>query len=269
MLQYATQEVVTLVTGLEKWVFQPYEQDQAGESGSIPSFIILCHSRGGLVTRAALKQLGSSAVPHLQKVITLCTPHAGSFMPKLSNDYNNFLHQQMDFTSLTAALPGPLRNLFNHTILQFLTELSNNVRQAMLHSFGSLAQSPGFNELIPQSATLQDLARDEQPLPGVHYYSFGGGNPTFVNFFLGVGGKSWLILSTASAVLVEMLSRIPGIHETYGGLAELSRGDSAVSQTSSHWPDIFQAPHQDFHLNHMQALVDPSLQKAVLQVIQA
>ncbi len=269
LLVYATKEVVDLLNGLEERVFQPFAQDAAANNGPMPPLIILCHSRGGLVTRAALKQLGSSAIPHLKKVITLCTPHHGSFMPRLSNDYNNSLHQQLDFTHLADALPGPIRSFFKQHILIFFNDLSNQVRQALLHSFGTLAQSPGFDELVPDSPTLQALKQDEQPLPGVQYYSFGGSNPTFVNFFLSLAGQTFKLLETASPLLVDMLSRIPGIHETYGGLAELSRGDSAVSQTSSRWPDTFQAPHQDLHLNHMQALVDPALQQAVLQIIRA
>lgn len=269
LLEYATKEVVDLLTGLEEKVFQPFAQDATANNEPVPPLIILCHSRGGLVTRAALKQLGSSGTPHLKKVITLCTPHHGSFMPRLSNDYNNTLHQQLDFTHLADALPGPIRSFFKQHILDFFNDLSNQVRQALLHSFGTLAQSPGFDELIPESPTLQALKQDEQPLPGVQYYSFGGSNPTFVNFFLSLAGQTFKLLETASPLLVDMLSRIPGIHDTYGGLAELSRGDSAVSQTSSRWPDTFQALHQDLHLNHMQALVDPALQQSVLQTIRA
>lgn len=269
LLEYATKEVVDLLTGLEERVFQPLAQDAAANNEPVPALIILCHSRGGLVTRSALKQLGSSGIPHLKKVITLCTPHHGSFMPRLSNDYNNTLHQQLDFTHLADDLPGPIRTLFKQHILDFFNDLSNQVRQALLHSFGTLAQSPGFDELIPGSPTLQALIQDEQPLPGVQYYSFGGSNPTFVNFFLSLAGQTFKLLETASPMLVDMLSRIPAIHDTYGGLAELSKGDSAVSQTSSRWPDPFQAPHQDLHLNHMQALVDPALQQAVLQTIRA
>ncbi len=109
----------------------------------------------------------------------------------------------------------------------------------------------------------------EQPLPGVQYYSFGGSNSTFVNFFFCVAGQSIHIMSTASALLVGMLARIPGVQGTYGGLSELVQGDSAVSLSSSRWTDAFEAPHQDFHLNHMQVLVDTPLQQAVLEIIQS
>ena len=55
----------------------------------------------------------------------------------------------------------------------------------------------------------------------------------------------------------------------YGGHAEMLKGDSAVGLTSSQWPGAFRAHHQELKANHKQALVDPALQQAVLQVIRA
>lgn len=265
LLQYTVEEVVFLLETLEQRVFQPL--NETGDP--VPPLIILCHSRGGLAVRAALKQLGSAKVPHLRKVITLCTPHQGTYMPRLANDYNKFLYKQLDFVSLAQSLPRPVRLLFRPTLLAGMTDLSNRVRQALLHTFGTLAESPGFDELVPQSATMQALAENDQPLPGVQYYSFGGSNSTFVNFFFCVAGQSIHIMSTASALLIGMLTRIPGVQGMYGGLAELVQGDSAVSLSSSRWPEAFEAPHQDFHLNHMQALVDAPLQQAVLEIIKS
>jgi len=141
------------------------------------------------------------------------------------------------------------------------------VRAALLHSFGTLAQGPGFDELDPQSATLQGLADGEQPLPGVRYYGFGGTNPTFIHFYLCEMGHTVHLLETASGFLVEQLARIPGVGERFGGLAELSSGDSAVGPASSTWPEAFGAPHRTFAVNHMQALIDPALQQATLEAI--
>lgn len=268
LLEYAVAEVIALLTSLEKKVYPVLEQDAASGGGPISPLIILCHSRGGLVTRAALKSLGNTGVPHLKKVITLCTPHHGSYMPKLADDYNNGLHNQVNFNILGDHLPAPIQTLMDKQIEPILNGLANKVREAMLHSFGSLAQSAGFDELIPDSPTLQRLAQEEQPLAGVQYYGFGGSNPTFVDFFLCVAGQAIHLLGTASTRLVDILgSSIPGIHANYGGLTELSQGDSAVGLVSSHWPDQFAAAHQDFHLNHMQALIDKPLQNAVLVVI--
>ncbi len=267
LLEYAVHEVVELLTRLQKVVYEPYEQDVAANGGEVPPLIIVCHSRGGLVTRAALKQLGKAGVPHLTKFITLCTPHRGSYMPKLANDYNGFLHNQISFHSFTEKLPGPLETVFEHTIEAFAEGISNHVREAMLHSFGTLAQSPGFDELIPGSPTLTALAQDEQPIEGVKYYGFGGTQPTFVNLFFVVAGQVVHLLGTASGLLVEMLSKIPGIHDNYGGIGELVGGDSAVSLASSVWPEQFAATHKELHLNHMQALIDGELQNNVLDII--
>lgn len=267
LLEYAVTELKGILSSLENLVFTPYEQDVATNGGTVPPMIILCHSRGGLVTRAALKQLGSAGVPHLKKVITLFTPHQGSFMPKLANDYNNFLHNQINFNILGDHLPGPLQGFMDNVVEKHLNDLANMVREAMMHSFGTMASSPGFNELIPNSTMLQTLTQDEQPLPGVQYFAFGGSNPTFVNMFVNAMGQSFHIFSTASTLLVEMLGKIGGLNETYGGVAEMSKGDSAVALDRSHWPDAFGAPHQQFHLNHMQALIDKPLQQAVIQLI--
>jgi hypothetical protein len=268
LIQYAVVELVSILRGLETRVFPVLEQDATSNNSTVPSLIILCHSRGGLVTRNALKQLGAAGVPHLRKVITLFTPHRGSYMPKLADDYNNGLHNQVDFNKLSDHVPGFFQGFVNTQIEPILNSLANKVREAMLHSFGTLAQSPGFDELIPTSSMLQSLAQDEQPIPGVLYYSFGGANPTFVDFFASFAGQTIRLLATASPVLVELLANIPGVRDNYGGLAEIDKGDSAVAMSSSTWPEAFSAQHQVYHLNHMQALVDKSLQETVLGIVQ-
>ncbi len=267
LLQYATAEAAAVLTALEQRVFTALEQDAAAGGGPVPPLVILGHSRGGLVTRAALKQLGAAGVPHLRRVVTLCTPHQGSYMPKLADAYNTTLSNAVDFSTLGQGLPGPLRTLVAHRLDPLLADLANRVREALLHSFGTLAQGPGFDELDPQSATLQALAADEQPLPGVTYASFGGTDPTFIHFYLTEAGQTVHLLATASAFLVEQLARLPGVRERFGGLAELDRGDSAVGPESSPWPAAFGAPHQTFPVNHMQALIDPPLQQAALAAI--
>lgn len=267
LLQYAADETAAVLSTLEERVFAPYAQDAATNGGNVPPLILLCHSRGGLVTRTALKQLGSAGAPHLRKVITLCTPHHGSYMPALADAYNSTLSTQINFSTLGGNLPGPIRHVFESRIDPILADLANRVRVAMLHSFGVLAEGPGFDELDPNSATMQALAAGEQPLPDVRYYGFGGSDPTFIHFYLCEMGRAFHLLATASPFLVEQIARIPGVASRFGGLTELSQGDSAVGMTSSQWPDAFGAPHQSFPVNHMQALIDPALQQAVLGVI--
>ena len=269
LLQYAADKAVAVLRSLEARVFAPYAADVGASGGMVPPLVLLGHSRGGLVARAALKQLGGEAVPHLRKVITLCTPHHGSYLPRLADHYNRTLSTAMDFRQVAQAVPGPLGDVVERQLAPRVTELANGVRLALLHAFGTLAQGPGFDELDPQSATLQALADGEQPLPGVHYQSFGGANPVFIRFFLCWAGHAVPVLATASAVLVEQLARSPGVASTYGGLAELDTGDSAVGLASSQWPMAFGAPHQAVPVNHMQALIDPTLQQTVLQALQA
>jgi len=269
LLQYAVAETTGVLAALEARVFAPYAADVAANGGTVPPLILLCHSRGGLVARAALKGLGAAGVPHLRQVVTLCTPHHGSYMPKLAATYNDTLSNAIDLGPLGHRLPGPVRAVVERRLDPLLTDLANRVRVALLHSFGTLAQGPGFLELDPQSATLTALADGEGPLPDVRYVGFGGTDPTFVHYYLCEAGQTVHLLATASAFIVEQLARLPGVADAFGGLAELSAGDSAVGAASSTWPEQFGATHQTFPVNHMGALIDPALQQAVLQALRS
>jgi pimeloyl-ACP methyl ester carboxylesterase len=265
LIEFAVKELTDILSSLETSVLQPLET----EGVTPPKLIIVAHSRGGLVTRAATKNLGKEKLPHLTRIITLCTPHEGSFMPRLANDYNSFLHTQMKFDIgiFRALIPLPLQPLLKDKINEIVTDLANLVRESMLRSFGTMAMSPGFDELIPNSPMLTALQENEQPLPGVEYFSFGGSQPNFVNFFLVVAGQAIKIFGTASAQLIGMLGAVPGVKDTYDGIAELVEGDSAVAIKRSRFPAAFNAPHKDFHLNHMQVLIDNNLQTEVLGLI--
>ena len=184
LLHYSVAELSGLLRMLDETVMTPYALDAAKTRAAVPALALLCHSRGGLVTRAALKALGSAGVPHLRKVITLSTPHRGSYMPALANDYNARIQSAIDFSALSGRLPFFVRGFFEQAIDRYVDTLANRVRDAMLHSFGVLAQGPGFTELIPTSTTLTTLAQGEQPMTGVQYYGFGGSNPVFTSFYL-------------------------------------------------------------------------------------
>ncbi|HEY8743192.1 MAG TPA: hypothetical protein VIU62_08845 [Chloroflexota bacterium] len=266
LLQFAVVETVALLSGLEAQVFAPYARDVAATGSDPPPIILLCHSRGGLVARAALKALGGNGLPHLRAVITLSTPHVGSYMPQLADDYNRGLSQNVDFRGLTASLPG----FFAVRVQSLLDQVADQVREGLLHRFGSVAAGPGYDELLPGSTALAALGQGELPLPGVRYHSFGGSDPSFVRFYLCEAGQC-LALPEVSPYLVAELSRQPDIAARYGGLAELDKGDSSVALSSSPWPPVYTAVNQHHvsFYNHMQALVDPALQEAVLALLQA
>lgn len=265
-LQLAVDELKVLLDGLAKIVYAAFAS--AGEANP-PPLIILGHSRGGLVTRAALKQLQSvGEVPaQLKKVITLCTPHQGSYMPKLSNDYNFLISNKLDFSQLGRSLPGPLAQLMHNTVDKLLGEVEAKVSEALKHSFGTMPSGVGFDELTPGSQMLENLGQDEQPVAGVQYYGFGGSKPVITSLFMSIAGQVVPLLGIAGGVLVGELGKIPEIHSNYEGLAELSQGDSSVALSRAVWPPQFKAPQQNFSINHMQALVHQPLQEAVLAVI--
>lgn len=269
LLQFSTAEAAAVLRSIEARVFAPLDQAAATDGVAIPPLVVLCHSRGGLVARAALKEIGAAGVPHLRQVVTLCTPHRGSYMPKLAAAYNSTLGNAINFDSLSEKVPRLGRRLVDDRLEPFLEDLANRVRVALLHSFGTLAQGPGFEELAPDSPTMVALAANEASLPGVRYASFGGTDPTFIHFYLIAAGRAFHLLATASAFLVGQLARLPGVAERFGGLTELAAGDSAVGPESSKWPETFGAAHQTIPINHMRALIDPALQRAVLDTLRA
>lgn len=260
-LSLATADLVSLLTNLESQVYS--------QAGDLPPYILLCHSRGGLVARQALKQLERGRVPNLGKVITLCTPHAGSYMPRLSQEYDQLLEGRLDFASLSAP-HGPLSGFVTDFLESHIAALIGSVRQALLHAFGAAPEGEGFDELIPGSPALQQIADGETAIPGVAYHGFGGTFPGITSLYLTGAGRMLRLLTVSSAMLIEVFDRcVPELRMDFDGLAELDTGDSAVSIASSHWPEDFQATHQLFSINHMQALVDASLQKAVIDSIRS
>ncbi len=267
-LELAVDELKAILDGLEKIVYAAFTS--AGETNP-PPLIILGHSRGGLVTRAALKQLQAEAsVPvQLKKVITLCTPHQGSYMPKLSNDYNYIINNKIDFSQLGRVLPAPLVALMHSSIDKLLNDVAGKVSDALKHSFGAMPTGVGFDELIPGSPMLTDLAQNEQALAGVQYYGFGGNKPVITSLFMSIAGQVVHLMGVAGGFLMGELGKIPEVHSNYGGLAELSQGDSSVALSSSVWPAQFSAPQQNFPINHMQALIYQPLQDAVISIIRS
>lgn len=257
-LAVAVAELTRVVANLERLY---------ADGGTLPPYVLVCHSRGGLVARQTLKQLGRSATPHLAKVITLCTPHTGSYMPRLSDEYDRALNGQIDFTRLSAQF-RLLAGLIVGPLESALAAVASEVRAALQHSFGSTPEGPGFDELIPGSPMLEQLAQDEAPLPGVTYHGFGGSSPGVVSLYLNGADRLLRLLTVSSPELIALVdSCVPAARAQYGGLAELDQGDSAVSLVSSHWPDTFGASHQVFPINHMQALIDSPLQAAVIGLV--
>ena len=258
----AVAELVKILTTIESTIYGGYGSETP------PPLVIIAHSRGGLVSRLALKQLGSTGLPHLTKVMTLSTPHTGSYMPKLAQDYNTMISTQVDFSSLGNTLPGPLYGLMRGTINKALSGVGEWVRTALSHTFGSMAAGGGFPELIPDSPMFQQLTAGEQPLPGVRYYSFGGTYPTFINLYIGIANQHFLLMPTASGKLIELIDHsIPPLRHDLDGLAELVAGDSSVAAARSLWPAAFNAPHTGLSYNHMQALVHQPLQTTVLDAV--
>jgi pimeloyl-ACP methyl ester carboxylesterase len=233
-----------------------------GGTESKPPLILLCHSRGGLVTRYALKEYGNGD-GIVNKIITLCTPHQGSYMPKLAHDYNAFVK-----VPSTADVRFSLTSDKKFLLDTYFTAIHKQLGDLLSKICGNAPDSDGFVELIPGSAMLQKMSQGENPLPGVEYYSFGGTNPKFVNLFLCIHNQPYKLLSVSSVEIIKLLDRcIPGLIRNYDGVEELIKGDSAVAEARSHWPPEFNGLHQTFSINHPEALINGDLQQATLKII--
>jgi pimeloyl-ACP methyl ester carboxylesterase len=263
LLEETASELAQLLRAVEATIYDP-----PAPNDRQPPLIMLCHSRGGLVTRLALNTLDKQALPHLTRVITLCTPHEGSYIPLLAK---NVSEGQVDFSKLSDTLLGRVLTigLNEENAETALSDLGQVVKKYLSGAFGAAGMGTDFDELIPTNALFTDSLSADEPLPDVSYHGFSGLNPAIVVAYVNAGPLHHPLLTISSPQIMTYLREIlPGFSSTYKGLAELDTGDSSVAPASSHWPDRFKANHYSFPVNHMEALIDQNLQNAVIDLIE-
>jgi pimeloyl-ACP methyl ester carboxylesterase len=227
------------------------------------SFVLLCHSRGGLLARKFLKDNRGdpSAVGRITKVITLCTPHAGSA-------WGNEVTTAGTTTITMAALLDIMLNARYPGIGPVVTTL--------LSPLISYTTTPAFFEMRVGGPFITDLASGEEPLPGVEYHTFGGTSVAFTRLIDRVYTLSSVVAVTPTTffythVVISVINPFqspvftgyPPVNSSFETMTGF--GDFLVSDASSRLP--FETSHQTLPVNHAEVMWDPTAHQLVLDIL--
>jgi pimeloyl-ACP methyl ester carboxylesterase len=207
--------------------------------------VILCHSRGGLLTRKFLKD-HADLVPNLSKVITIDSPHQGSELANLARSLGDAI----------AAFPNPIRSL---------------IEQA-LGDFATLVEKPAWQELSIGSAFLQELQKGEAALPGVQYFTFGGISVKVTRvlswvYTLGSAIPQWHwppFHHVITMVEVPLVSPVCNSLPPFCDEITNGKGDILTADARCRLPF---AVHRTNAINHAECLFDAGLQAQVLAIL--
>ncbi|MFN3396345.1 MAG: alpha/beta fold hydrolase [Thermodesulfovibrionales bacterium] len=202
-------------------------------------FILIGHSRGGLIGRRYLHHYKDNRIKAL---ITISTPHKGTRMATL-----------VKYISPFASFIKPL--------------IPESERGTILYLFKRISEflsAPAVKELLPDSDIIKSL--DDNVVDGVKYLSIGGSSPsllcfnriTEVNEGKGEKFKMEKILSFPDAV-ERLIPRRFLPREIRKG-----EGDGLVSVESSRMPE---AEHYTFSLNHAEILFSKRVRERLVHKI--
>jgi hypothetical protein len=221
------------------------------------SFVLVAHSRGGILARALLVGARRGTLPvvagrpftlaRVRRLVTLHSPHQGSRLAAAGVQIDGLLND------LANAVPAPL-----------LTGLRDFLRTEV----GALA----FENIAFGSAFLADLAAGE-PVPGIQYATWGGTSTIFTRVrdwsFTADSARPrwhappfyWRTQRTEWGTLL----RVDG-----GVVPELThgQGDLLVADAAARLPHIPAAAHHTNPINHAEALWHQSIQAQVIANLQ-
>ena len=214
------------------------------------SFVLLAHSRGGLLARKFLVDHQPTLTQQIRHVITLHSPNQG------------------DQIALAAVS-------LNAAITSFRSSLGAKGQQALDAALGWLIQwtsSPSYTEMAQGSQFLQTLAAGETALPNVQYHTFGGISVVFSRilswvYTVGSAIPRWHLPPFRHVItMVEVLVISPIATSLPNVVAEITEGegDILVADVRAGLPF---AVHRTNSLNHAEALWDQSLQGQVLELL--
>jgi len=208
-------------------------------------FVLLAHSRGGLLTRQFLKD-NPELARTITKVITLHSPHIGSSLASIAS-----------------------------TIREVVETLQNAIGDIVLVLLGwllDMADSDAYREMAVGSAYLTELAKGETAYPWIKYFTFGGTSVRLTRI------RSWVY--TAESAIPQWhlppffheraVSEVPGISPIADSLPDLidelteGLGDLLTADARTRLPF---ATHQINHINHAEALWHPVIQAQVLRIL--
>jgi hypothetical protein len=208
-------------------------------------FVLLSHSRGGLLTRRFLRDFTQLA-ERVRIVITLHSPHTGSSLASIA--------------------------VFLRDRIEALRSVVGDVALVALGWLLDLADSDAYREMAVGSQFLTDLANGEQALPHIRYFTFGGISVRLTRI------RSW-VYTLSSAVPqwnwppyehkrseIEVPGASPVADTLPNVIDELSNGlgDLLTADARGRLPF---ATHQTNAINHAEALWDPTLQAQVLRIL--
>jgi len=208
-------------------------------------FVLLAHSRGGLLTRKYLKDNSPPPV-RISNVITLHSPHTGSSIASIAD----FLREQ----------------------IETLQSIIGDLALVVLGWLYDMANSDAYQEMAVGSAFLTDLADGEVSQPGISYYTFGGTSVLLTRirswvYTLGSAVPQWhLPPFLHERTMIEVPAISPIANSLPNVIEELSdrQGDLLTANRRSRLP---YAVHQSNPINHAEALWDPTLQAQVLRIL--
>jgi pimeloyl-ACP methyl ester carboxylesterase len=213
-------------------------------------FVLLAHSRGGLLVRKFLKDNHPSLTRRIRRVITLHSPHQGD---------------QLAFVATS----------LNSAIASLRSSLGPKGQQALDAALGWLVNivgSPAFTEMSQGSQFLTDLESGETALPNVQYNTFGGTSVLFSRILAWVYTPGSVVprFNIPPFHHVITMVEVPVISPIANSLPNLvdeiseGKGDILVADKRA---GLTFAVHRANSLNHAEALWDEGLQGQVLDLL--
>ena len=191
--------------------------------------IIIAHSKGGVIARAALQE--AAILPEgeeLKGLITLGSPHGGSELARWAGHVSK----------LTSYISG------------MINDAEGRAKSIIaIKSMLDFLQSSGVKELLPDSEFMQSLPQ-HKPV-NTYCLSIGGTDPALIN------------MTESFAFPASLEKVIPS--SIYPDEIAAGKGDGLVSAARAQMPQADE--HLDFPVSHSGLVVDPHVRTAVLERI--
>jgi pimeloyl-ACP methyl ester carboxylesterase len=213
-------------------------------------FVLLAHSRGGLLVRKFLKDNQPTLTCQVRRVIMLHSPNQGD---------------QLAFVASS----------LNSAISALKSSLGSKGQQAVDDALGWLVAiigSPAFTEMAQGSTFLTGLAAGETALPNVEYNTFGGTSVLFSRILAWVYTPGSALPRFHLPPFHHMITmvEVPIVSPIANSLPNLvdeiteGKGDLLVADRRTR---VSFAVHRTNSLSHAEALWDENLQAQVLSLL--
>jgi pimeloyl-ACP methyl ester carboxylesterase len=207
-------------------------------------FILIGHSRGGLIARKYLMRTDK----RIKGLITICTPNRGSSIAKLATH----------ISPLTSKI-APL----------FAYRHDMSIFKKVVKRIMDFLESTAVRELLPDSDFFKSL--NDKKVEGIYYMNIGGTSPSLFSLYrwkwetAGEGAeKRWLLIPKKIISAPDILEKIiPG--KFYPKELRKGMGDGLVTEESSkiEWC----SNHHSFPLNHAEMLFDKNVRKIISKAV--